>query len=83
MGMNQRKAGSVSEVCSTIKSLESGSNNMETSSSPILNGGSETTSHPDFKGIGSRGFSTGEGTVKRESDMSSGNHFSTKKGVKK
>lgn len=79
MGYNKVKANSVGEVCSTIKSIEHGSNNMEGSSSPILNGGNEVTSHPDFKGIGSRGFRTGEGTVKRESDISNGNHFVNKK----
>jgi hypothetical protein len=57
MGQMQNKGGSKEQVCSTIKSIESGSNNMDQGNSPIYSGGSSASSHPGFN---TSGFKSGQ-----------------------
>jgi len=68
VGQNQQKsAGGIGTVRSTIKELESGTiNTSGTPSSPILNGGSSNGAH---SGMPSPGFcGTSKGGPKRKAD---------------
>lgn len=73
MGQQQNSMHSVEEVKRTIKSIESGSNNMSGQSSPILNGGNAggkgATANVAGKGFGYGGG----GKAKRSSTMERGN----------